>query len=139
MRTPRLDSCGLVDLPKVHDLRGNLTFVQDADPIPFGIKRVYYVYDVPAGSERGGHAHKECFEFIVPVAGSFDVTLGDGNEKLTFTMNRPYQGLLVTPMIWRDLRNFSSGSVCLVLASQLFDEQDYYRDYSDYVTAVQKP
>jgi len=134
-----LKNCRVVNLPRVQDSRGNLTFAQDFDQVPFSIRRVYFLYDVPAGSERGGHAHKSLHQFIVPVAGSFDVQLHDGEKEQTFRMNRPFLGLYVAPMTWRSLRNFSSGSVCLVLASELYDEDDYYREYGAFIKAAGKP
>ena len=130
---PLLDNCRIIDLPKITDARGNLTFVEGGNHIPFDIARVYYLYDVPGGAERGGHAHKELRQLIIAMSGSFDVVLDDGTEKKRFHLNRSYQGLIVTPMIWRELDNFSSGSVCMVLASNRYDEADYYRDYDAYI------
>ena len=131
-----LQNCRLVDLPRIHDPRGNLTFVEGGRHIPFDIRRVYYLYDVPGGAERGGHAHKELEQLIVAMSGSFDVVLDAGRKKKRFHLNRSYFGLYVCPMIWRELDNFSSGSVCMVLASNLYDEADYYRDYKEYVSAL---
>lgn len=131
-----IEYCDLIDLPKIEDARGNLTFVEGRQHIPFDIKRVYYLYDVPGGAERGGHAHKELQQLIIAMAGSFDVVLDDGHEKKRFHLNRSYYGLYVCPMIWRELDNFSSGSVCLVLASNRYDESDYYRDYQQYLAAL---
>jgi WxcM-like, C-terminal len=125
----RLEQCSLVDLPKITDPRGNLTFIEGDRHIPFAIKRVYYTYDVPGGSDRGAHAHRNLHQLIIAMSGSFDVVLDDGFMKKRFHLNRSYFGLYVCPMIWRELDNFSSGSVCLVLASELFDPDDYYRDY----------
>ncbi len=122
-----------MELPKITDPRGNLSFVQSFDQIPFNISRVYFVYDVPGGSERGGHAHKALHEFLIPVSGSFDVVLQDGGGKKIFSLNAPFRGLYVAPMVWRDLANFSSGAVCLVLASENFDEADYLRDFSEFM------
>ena len=130
-----VSNCKIVDLPKVQDNRGNLTFIEGNSHVPFDIQRVYYLYDVPGGAERGGHAHKGLSQLIVAMSGSFDVILNDGNEKRTFHLNRPYQGLYVCPMIWRELNNFSSGSVCMVLASNVYDEADYFREYDDYIGA----
>lgn len=127
--------CHIVDLPRISDPRGNLTFIEGGRHIPFDIKRAYYLYDVPGGGERGGHAHRELQQLIVAMSGSFDVVLDDGSEKKRFHMNRSYYGLYVCPMIWRELDNFSSGSVCLVLASNTYDEADYYRDYGEYLKA----
>ena len=128
----RLDRCKIIDLPKITDPRGNLTFIEGARHVPFDIKRVYYLYDVPGGAERGGHAHKNLHEFIIALSGSFDVILNDGTEKKRFHLNRSYYGLYVCPMVWRELDNFSSASVCMVLASAPFDESDYYRDYDKF-------
>jgi oxalate decarboxylase/phosphoglucose isomerase-like protein (cupin superfamily) len=128
----RLDRCKIIDLPKITDPRGNLTFIEGARHVPFDIKRVYYLYDVPGGAERGGHAHKNLHEFIIALSGSFDVILNDGTEKKRFHLNRSYYGLYVCPMVWRELDNFSSASVCMVLASAPYDESDYYRDYDNF-------
>jgi dTDP-4-dehydrorhamnose 3,5-epimerase-like enzyme len=130
-----LAKCSLIELPKIADPRGNLTFVEGGRHIPFDIQRVYYLYDVPGGAERGGHAHKELHQLIIAMSGSFDVVLDDGVDKSRVHLNRSHNGLYVCPMIWRELDNFSSGSVCMVLASNLYDESDYYRDYSDYLVA----
>lgn len=131
-----LGNCRLLDLPKISDPRGNLTFIEGAKHVPFSIRRVYYLYDVPGGAERGGHAHKEMHQLIVAMSGSFDVILDDGSEKKRFHLNRSYYGLYVCPMIWRELDNFSSGSVCLVLSSNLYGESDYYRNYDIYLEAL---
>ncbi len=130
-----IDKCEIINLPKIEDARGNLTFIEEESLIPFAIKRVYYLYDVPGGSERGGHAHIELNQLIIALAGSFDVELDDGKTKKTFTLNRPYEGLYICPGIWRELKNFSSGSVCLVLASNLYSEDDYYRDYDQFISS----
>jgi hypothetical protein len=130
----KLEHCRLIDLPKISDPRGNLTFIEGNQHIPFEIKRVYYTYDVPGGSDRGAHAHKQLQQLIIAMSGSFDVVLDDGFEKKRFHLNRSYFGLYVCPMMWRELDNFSSGSVCLVLASELFDPDDYYRDYDLFLT-----
>jgi len=124
-----LSSCRLINLPKISDRRGNLTFIEESRHVPFEIKRVYYLYDVPSGESRGGHAHKRLHQFIIALSGSFDVILDDGFERRIYHLNRPYYGLYICPMIWRELDNFSSGSVCLVLASEFYDEDDYIRDY----------
>ena len=134
----RIAKCHLVDLPKINDPRGNLTFIEGSRHVPFDIKRVYYLYDVPGGAERGGHAHKELHQLIVAMSGSFDVILDDGREKKRIHLNRSYNGLYVCPMIWRELDNFSSGSVCMVLASNHYDEADYYRDYQEFLKALPK-
>lgn len=127
-----LERCRIIELPKIADPRGNLTFVEGGHHVPFDISRVYYVYDVPGGSERGGHAHRVLHQFIVAISGSFDVVLDDGTVRQRFHLNRSYYGLYVCPMIWRELDNFSSGSVCLVLASDRYDESDYIRGYDAY-------
>lgn len=126
----------IIDLPKIIDPRGSLTVTEGENHIPFAIKRTYWVYDVPAGESRGGHAHKECKEFLVAISGSFSVTLDNGKEKKTFLLNHPYQGLFIDVNIWRTLDDFSSGAVCLVLASERFEEEDYIRDYNDYLEYV---
>lgn len=131
----RVSECRMIDLPQVCDLRGNLTFIEGNIHIPFDIQRVYYLYDVPGGSERGGHAHKALHQLIIAMSGSFDVMLDDGHEKKRFNLNRSYYGLYVCPMMWRELDNFSSGSVCMVLASNRYAEDDYYRDYNEYLSA----
>lgn len=131
-----LKDCRIVDLPKIGDPRGNLTFIEGGQHVPFNIERVYYLYDVPGGSQRGGHAHRGLHQLIVAMSGSFDVVLDDGGEKKRFHLNRSYYGLYVCPMIWRELDNFSSGSVCMVLASNRYDESDYFRDYSQYLNAL---
>ncbi len=131
-----LSDCRIIELPKITDPRGNLTFVESGNQIPFDIRRVYYLYDVPGGSERGGHAHKELSQLIIAMSGSFDIVLDDGVGKKRFHLNRSYFGLYVCPMIWRELDNFSSGSVCMVLASNCYDEADYYRDYSEYLSSL---
>ena len=131
-----LTDCRLIDLPKISDPRGNLTSIESGRHIPFSIERVYYLYDVPGGAERGGHAHKRLKQFIVAMSGSFDVVLDDGTSKRRHHLNRSYSGLYICPMIWRELDNFSSGSVCLVLASHPYEEDDYYRDYDDYLHAL---
>ena len=130
-----IDTCQMVSLPKIADPRGNLTFIEGGNHIPFEIQRVYYLYDVPGGAERGGHAHKGLHQLIIAMSGSFDVVLDDGREKKRVHLNRSYNGLYVCPMIWRELDNFSSGSVCMVLASSKYDEDDYYRDYAEFMQA----
>lgn len=132
------DEARLIDLPKLVDPRGNLTVAEEMKNIPFKVSRVYWTYDVPSGESRGGHAHKHCREFIIAVSGSFDVTLDNGRgTRETFHLNHPYQGLLVETRIWRTLEDFSSGAVCLVLASDLFDEDDYWYDYDEFLEDVQ--
>jgi hypothetical protein len=134
----KLSQCRIIDLPKIADPRGNLTFIEGGRHVPFEIQRVYYLYDTPGGAERGGHAHKALHQLIVAMSGSFDVILDDGAQKKRFHLNRSYFGLYVCPMIWRELDNFSSGAVCLVLASNLYDEFDYYRDYQEYLRALKQ-
>ena len=131
--------CRLVSLPRIQDPRGNLTFIEGGSHVDFDIRRVYYLYDVPGGSERGGHAHKELRQLIVAMSGSFDVLLDDGDEQKRFHLNRSYVGLYVCPMIWRQLDNFSSGSVCMVLASRPYEESDYFRDYDEFLRAARGP
>lgn len=128
--------CAIIELPKISDPRGNLTFVEGGVHIPFEIQRTYYLYDVPGGAERGGHAHKALHQLIIAMSGSFDVVLDDGREKKRFHLARSYYGLYVCPMVWRELDNFSSGSVCMVLASNKYDEADYYREYGQFISAV---
>lgn len=131
-----LEQTKIIELPKISDPRGNLTFVEAGNHIPFDIERVYYLYDVPGGAERGGHAHKNLYQLIIAMSGSFDVVLTDGNEKKRFHLNRSYFGLYVPNMLWRELDNFSSGAVCMVLASNRYDEEDYYRNYAEYLSAM---
>lgn len=133
-----IDRCEVIDLPKINDPRGNLTFVESAHHIPFDIRRVYYLYDVPGGAERGGHAHKELHQLIIAMSGSFDIHLDDGYRKKTVHMNRSYYGLYVCPMIWREIDNFSSGAVCMVLASNYYDELDYCRNYNEFIDNSRK-
>ena len=128
-----IENCKIIDLPKIHDPRGNLTFIEGGSQAPFKIERVYYLYDVPGGAERGGHAHKGLHQLIIAMSGSFDVVLDDGKKKKRVHLNRSYTGLYVCPMIWRELDNFSSGSVCMVLASNKYDEADYFRDYAEFI------
>ncbi len=123
----------IIDLPKIHDVRGNLSVVE-RDIIPFEMKRVYYLYDVPAGAERGGHAHIDQVELLIALSGSFEVVMKDGNSERTVTLNKPYAGLVIPTGIWRELQNFSSGSVCLVIASDVFAESDYIREYADFIS-----
>jgi len=131
-----LDKCKIIELPKISNARGNLSFVEGGQHIPFDIKRVYYLYDVPGGADRGSHAHKELHQFIVAMSGSFDVALDDGANKKRFHLNRSYYGLYVCPMMWRFLDNFSSGAVCIVLASEHYDETDYIRNYDEFLSVV---
>jgi hypothetical protein len=121
----------IISIPKIEERRGNLSVIEN-DTIPFDIKRVYYLYDVPTGSERGGHAHKNLQQFLVALSGSFDVVLNDGKEEQIVTLNKPFEGLLINSGIWRELRNFSSGSICLVVASEVYIEEDYIRDFDEF-------
>ena len=130
----QLSDCRLIDLPKIHDPRGNLTFVEGGEHIPFDIARVYYLYDVPGGANRGAHAHRRLQQFIVAMSGSFDVVLDDGHNTHRFHLNRSYFGLYACPMMWRYLDNFSSGAVCMVLASAKYDEHEYIRDYPQFLS-----
>lgn len=123
----------IVSIPKIEERRGNLSVIEN-DTIPFDIKRVYYLYDVPSGAERGGHAHKMLKQFLVALSGSFDVVLNDGKESKIITLNKPFEGLLINSGIWRELRNFSSGSVCLVVASEVYIEEDYIRDFEEFIS-----
>jgi dTDP-4-dehydrorhamnose 3,5-epimerase-like enzyme len=131
-----LEQVKIINLPKISDPRGNLTFVEGDKHIPFEIRRVYYLYDVPGGESRGGHAHKQLQQLIIAATGSFDVVLDDGFQKKRFFLNRSYFGLYVPRLVWRELENFSSGSVCLVLASEIYSEDDYYRDHQEFLEAV---
>lgn len=133
-----IEQCRIIDLPRIEDPRGNLTFIESDNHIPFDIRRVYYTYDVPGGSERGSHAHKQLQQLIVAMSGSFDVVLDDGQQEKRFHLNRSYYGLYVPSMMWRTIDNFSSGSVCMVLASELYDESDYFRDYAEFLAAVKE-
>jgi oxalate decarboxylase/phosphoglucose isomerase-like protein (cupin superfamily) len=122
----------IIKIPKIEDPRGNLSVIEK-DVLPFEIKRVYYLYDVPSGAERGGHSHKEQQELLVALSGSFDVILNDGNVEKKVTLNKPFEGLLIPNRVWRELKNFSSGSVCLVVASDVFEEADYIREYEEFL------
>lgn len=135
-RNSKISNCQLIDLPKVSDPRGNLTFIEAERHVPFDIKRVYYLYDVPGGAQRGGHAHKQLHQLLIAMSGSFDVLVDDGYQQQRFHLNRSYFGLYIPPMIWREIDNFSSGSVCMALVSAYFSEDDYYRDYEAFLKAV---
>ena len=132
-----LQDCRIIELPRITDPRGNLTFIEGGNHLPFEIRRVYYLYDVPGGATRAGHGHKTLQQLMIAMSGSFDVALDDGRAKKKYHLNRSYYGLYIPPMVWRDIDNFSSGSVCLVLASEFFDESDYYRTYQDFLEAAQ--
>lgn len=138
MKSPELET-HKTELPRRLDARGNITFIEAEEHVPFRVQRVFYLYDVPGGAERGGHALKTCHQFLVAVSGSFDVLLDNGTEKKTVHLDRPYFGLHIPPLVWREMSNFSSGSVCLALASEHYDAQDYYREYSQYMEHLKKP
>ena len=132
-----VSDCRLIDLPRIADPRGNLTVVEGARQVPFEIRRVFYLYDVPGGESRAGHALKESQQFLIAAGGSFDVIVDDGRERVRYFLNRSYYGLLIPPMIWREIENFSSGSVCLALASTYYDATDYYNEYEEFQRAVE--
>jgi hypothetical protein len=134
-----IHDCHLIELPKIADPRGNLTFLEAGRHVPFDIKRVFYLYDVPGGEARAGHALRTCQQFIIAMSGSFDVILDDGTVKQRYQLNRSYRGLYVPPLIWRELDNFSSGSVCAVLASECYDANGYHRTYDDFLAALRSP
>ena len=137
MERTTIHDCVIIEVPKISFRAGNISIVEGFKNLPFEPKRVFYLYDIPAGEARGAHAHKECHQFIIAASGSFDVILDDGKDHRVVTLNRPYQGLIVIPGIWRELVNFSSGSCCLVLASLRYDEKDYIRDYQEFLTFKQ--
>ena len=128
-----VSDCSLIELPKIENRSGNLTSIQNSIEIPFDIKRIFYLYDIPGGKDRGAHAHLECHQFLIAGSGSFDVLLDDGKSKKLVTLNQPYKGLHIPPGIWASEINFSSGSICLVLASHKYDEKDYIRNYNDFL------
>ncbi len=133
-----IEDCKIITFPIISDPRGNLSFIEGGRLCPYDIKRVYYLYDVPGGAERGGHAHKALHQLIIAMSGSFDVHLDDGTSKKKVHLNRSYYGLYVCPMTWREIDNFSSGAVCMVLASEYYDAEDYYRDYQQFLNDVQR-
>jgi hypothetical protein len=139
MNSMPLDHCRIIELPRINDPRGNLTFIEGQRHVPFAIQRVYYLYDVPGGATRAGHGHKTLEQLMIAMSGSFDIELDDGHSKRKYHLNRSYFGLYIPSMIWRDINNFSSGSVCMVLASDYFKESDYYRDYDEFVSAARNP
>ena len=128
-----VSDCSVIELPQIENRSGNLTSIQNSIEIPFDIKRIFYLYDIPGGKNRGAHAHKECYQFLIAGSGSFDVLLDDGESKKTVTLNQPFKGLHIPPGIWASEVNFSSGSICLVLASHMYDEKDYIRDYQEFL------
>lgn len=130
-----IEKIDVLDIPKITDPRGNLAVIEK-DTLPYEVKRVYYLYDVPSDAYRGGHSHKECLEFLVALSGSFEVVLDDGTSKKRVTLNKPNKGLLIPTGVWRELENFSSGAVCLVLASEEYEEADYIREYEVFKTSV---
>ena len=133
MKNSSVFDCSLVPLPKIYNRSGNITPLHGGDTIPFDIKRIFYIYDIPAGESRGAHAHLECQQFLVATSGSFDVLLDDGNTQRLVSLNQPFRGLYIPPFIWAQEQNFSAGSICLVLASHFFDESDYIRDYNQFI------
>ncbi len=134
----KLEDCRIIDLPKINNKSGNITSLENGTSIPFSVNRIYYLYDVPMGSERGGHAHYELQQYIIAASGSFSFILDDGKNKKEFFLNDPSKALHILPGIWREIKNFSSGSICLVLASQQYNESDYIRDYNDFLKYVKK-
>ena len=131
-----LNECRIIELPKVNDPRGNLTFIESGRHLPYELKRVFFLYDVPGGAMRAGHALKQCHQFLIAASGSFDVVVDNGIYRKRCHLNRSYYGLHIPPLVWREIENFSSGSVCMVLASAFFDEADYYRDYDQFIEAI---
>jgi hypothetical protein len=133
-----LSDCRLISLPKILDPRGNLTFIEGGNHVPFEIKRIFYLYDVPGGANRAGHALKTCHQFLIAMSGSFDVILNDGAEEKRYHLNRSYYGLYIQPLIWREIDNFSSGSVCAALASEPYSAEGYHRDYEEFLQAIRR-
>lgn len=133
LKDARIDMCSLIELPRISERSGSLTPIQNSKEIPFDIKRVFYLYDIPGGVTRGGHAHKECHQLLVAASGAFDVKVSDGENEKVYRLDRPYFGLHIPPGVWAEELGFSSGSICLVLTSHEFDEADYWRDYGDYL------
>ena len=133
MKEASIYDCSIIELPRLKNRAGNITVVNNNDNIPFEVKRVFYIYDIPGGEDRGAHAHKDCHQFLIAVSGSFEVEMDDGTNKRTITLNRPYYGLHIPPGIWAAEKGFSSGAVCLVLASHKYDEKDYIRDYRNFL------
>lgn len=133
MKEASIYDCSIIELPRLKNRAGNITVVNNNDNIPFEVKRVFYIYDIPGGEDRGAHAHKDCHQFLVAVSGNFEVEMDDGTNKRTITLNRPYYGLHIPPGIWAAEKGFSSGAVCLVLASHKYDEKDYLREYNNFI------
>jgi len=133
MKEASIYDCSIIELPRLKNRAGNITVVNNNDNIPFEVKRVFYIYDIPGGEDRGAHAHKDCHQFLIAVSGSFEVEMDDGTNKRTITLNRPYYGLHIPPGIWAAEKGFSSGAVCLVIASHKYDEKDYIRDYRNFL------
>lgn len=131
-----IDDCEIIQLPKIEDPRGNLTFMEGGNQVPFDIKRIFYIYDVPTAENRGAHAHYNLKQFVICLSGSFDVLLDDGRHKKTVHLNRPWQGLFIPPMVWASEENFDPGSICLVLTSELYDPSSYIRDYNSFLKLV---
>jgi|TARA_B110000003_G_scaffold89777_1_gene91830 uncharacterized RmlC-like cupin family protein len=138
LRNNTIDDCSLIELPKIKNRAGNITAIENNINIPFGVSRIFYLYDIPGGENRGAHAHKECHQLLVATSGSFEVQLDDGNEKKTVILNQPFRGLHIPPGIWASEINFSSGSICLVLASDKYDEKDYIRNYNEFLKIKKK-
>lgn len=137
MKEASIYDCSIIELPRLKNRAGNITVVNNNDNIPFEVKRIFYIYDIPGGEDRGAHAHKDCHQFLIAVSGSFEVEMDDGTNKRTVTLNRPYYGLHIPPGIWAAEKGFSSGAVCLVLTSHKYDEKDYIRDYSNFLAYKQ--
>lgn len=135
LKLPAIVDCNILELTRIKNRAGNITPVHNSSDVPFAVKRIFYIYDVPGGESRGAHAHKECHQFLIAASGSFEVLLDDGSNQLQIHLNRPYQGLHIPPMIWASEINFSSGSICLVLASHSYQESDYIRDFSEFQKA----
>jgi hypothetical protein len=138
MKKVSVYDCSVIELPKIENRAGNITPVTNLKEIPFEINRIFYIYDIPGGKDRGAHAHKECHQFLVAASGSFEVELDDGTTKRTIMLNRPYYGLHIPPGVWAAEKSFSSGAICLVLASHKYDESDYLRDYGDFLNYLEK-
>lgn len=138
MKKNTVFDCSIIELPKIKNRAGNITPINNSINIPFDVKRVFYIYDIPGGEDRGAHAHKECHQFLIAASGSFEIEMDDGTSKRTILLNRPYYGLHIPPGIWAAEKSFSSGSVCLVLASHKYDEKDYIRNYNDFIAQIEK-